>query len=58
MDLNTRARIARALGTSEDFENERISVIGADNDLPDDAETRTLVIRVEKDETEYANSGE
>lgn len=54
LDLNTRERIARALGLSDDFEDERISVIAADDDLPDDTEERTLVLRVEKDETSYA----
>lgn len=54
MNLNTRERIARALGTSEDFKDERISVIESDDDLPDDTEERTLVLRVEKDETDYS----
>jgi len=55
MDLGTRARIARTLGTSDDFEHERISVISSDDDLPDDAETRTLILRVEKDKTQFTD---
>ncbi len=51
----TEGRVARALGTSEDFENERISVISSDDDLPDDIEDRSLVLRVEMDETRFSD---
>jgi len=48
----TEGRIARTLGTSQEFSDERISVIAADDDLPDDADDRTLILRVERDKTE------